>query len=80
MVICHDSVSLISGIEFKELPEDYQDNFASMTLYIVKKGDTLWKIAKKYNSSVCEIAEINNIENPDLIYPGDKLLIVKRTV
>ncbi len=77
MVTCINNVSLISGIEFRELPENYGDNFSSMTLYVVKKGDTLWKIAKKYNSSVCAIAEINGIENPDIIYPGDKLLIVK---
>ncbi|MBR1736012.1 MAG: LysM peptidoglycan-binding domain-containing protein, partial [Firmicutes bacterium] len=47
-------------------------------IYIVQKGDTLWKLAKKFNTSVEDIARINDIENPDLIYPEQKLLILKR--
>ena len=46
--------------------------------YIVNKGDTLWAIAKKYygdGSKYPVIVKANNISNPDLIYPGQKLLI-----
>ena len=32
-----------------------------MYMYIVKKGDTLWDIAKKYKTTVSKIANINNI-------------------
>lgn len=41
--------------------------------YTVKKGDTLWAICKKELGSGDkwpEIVEINNIENPNFIYPG----------
>lgn len=44
--------------------------------YIVKSGDTLWKIAKSQlgNGNLYkEIAKQNNIKNPNLIYPGQKL-------
>ena len=44
-------------------------------LYIVKKGDYLGKIAKEYNTTVQEIARINNISNVNLIYPGQRLII-----
>lgn len=46
--------------------------------YTVQKGDTLWAIAKKYygnGSQYPKIVQANNIKNPDLIYPGQKLLI-----
>jgi len=39
----------------------------------VVKGDTLWHIAKKYlgnGARYPEIAKLNNIKNPNLIYPG----------
>lgn len=49
-------------------------------IYTVKKGDTLWNIAKKYNTTVNDIVKLNKIENPDLIYPGQKLLILKKFV
>lgn len=41
--------------------------------YVVKKGDTLWDIAKKYlgdGKKYQQIASENNIKNPNLIYPG----------
>lgn len=45
------------------------------TVYVVKKGDTLSKIATKYNTTVDAICKLNNIENPNLIFVGQKLLI-----
>lgn len=41
--------------------------------YTVKPGDVLSKIAAKYKTSVAELAKLNNIKNPNLIYAGQKL-------
>lgn len=49
----------------------------SIVLYIVKKGDTLWKIAKMFGSTVDAIVRVNGIENPDKINIGQKLFIPK---
>ncbi len=43
--------------------------------YTIRKGDTLYSLAKRFESTVERLAEINNIENPDLIYAGDTLCI-----
>lgn len=53
---------------------------ASITIYIVSKGDTLWAIAKKYNTTVTELVKINNIENPDIINANEKLIIPGRAI
>lgn len=53
---------------------------ASVTIYVVQPGDTLWKIAKKYYTTIDEIARINNIENVNVIYPNEKLIIPGRAV
>lgn len=45
--------------------------------YTVRVGDTLSQIAKAYNVTVAHIVEINNIQNPNLIYPGEKLRITE---
>ena len=42
---------------------------------IVQAGDTLSGIAEKYNTSYTYLAQINNIENPNLIYVGEKINI-----
>lgn len=49
-------------------------NTSSRT-YIVKSGDNLSSIAKKYGTTYQKIAKDNNISNPDKIYPGQKLII-----
>ena len=43
--------------------------------YTVKKGDTLSEIAMKYGTTYQELARINNIANPDLIYVGQVIKI-----
>lgn len=43
--------------------------------YIVKEGDTLSGIATKYKTSVNKLVRDNNIKNPNLIYPGEKIII-----
>ena len=49
----------------------------SMVIYFVKPGDTLWKIAKQYRSTVEDIVRINQIQNPDKIDVGMQLFIPK---
>ena len=44
--------------------------------YIVKKGDTLYSIAKKFNISIDELKSINNLNN-NILYIGQELLIKK---
>ena len=46
-------------------------------IYIVRQGDTLWEIARKYNCSVSEIVSLNRelIRDPALIYSGWELKV-----
>ena len=48
--------------------------------YTVQRGDTLSQIAEKYNVTVAHIVEINSIQNPNLIFPGEKLRITDSNV
>jgi len=43
--------------------------------YIIQKGDTLSAIAQKYNTTINELAVLNNIKNVNLIYAGTKIRI-----
>lgn len=71
-----DIIDEISESDIED-PQDY-----SVIIYIVKKGDTLWNIAKRFRSTVDDIVRVNGIENPDRILEGEKLYIPKtlRTV
>lgn len=50
--------------------EDY-----SILMYIVKPGDSLWKIAKQFGSSIEDIARTNGIEDENIIHSGQKIFI-----
>ena len=50
--------------------EDY-----SVIMYIVKKGDTLWNIAKEFGSTVEDIVRVNGIEDENKISVGQKIFV-----
>ncbi len=66
------NMNLIDQIE-DEGEREEQDY--SVMIYLVKEGDTLWNIAKRFGSTVEDIARTNGIENENLITPGQKLYI-----
>ncbi|MCR1952035.1 LysM peptidoglycan-binding domain-containing protein [Clostridium sp. DSM 100503] len=47
----------------------------SVKSYIVKEGDTLSEIAQRYGTTWEHLAKINNISDPNLIYPGETIRI-----
>ena len=43
--------------------------------HTVQKNESLWAIAKQFDVDFARLAEINGLNNPDLIFPGNKLVI-----
>ncbi len=43
--------------------------------YTILAGDVLWKIAQKYGTTWQALAELNNLANPHLIFPGHVLVV-----
>ena len=72
-----ENILNISSIEaIEDLPINLND-ISSINIYIVKPGDSIWKIAKKYKTSMDNIIKINNLENPDVIDVGQKILVIR---
>ena len=46
--------------------------------YTVRRGDNLTKIARKYATTVAQLVIWNNIKNPNLIFPGQVLIVGKK--
>lgn len=61
----------------REVPSPVVKNATSYMTYTVQTGDTLWKIARKYNCSITEIMAANSdrIKNPNRIHAGWQLKI-----
>lgn len=43
--------------------------------YLVQSGDTLYRIAERFNLSAPALVELNNIKNPDNVPAGTELLL-----
>lgn len=50
-------------------------NVNQAVYYTVQRNDNLTKIANKYGTTVNQLVSWNNIANPNLIYPGQKLKV-----
>lgn len=65
------NVNLIYPNEKITIPESPPEAI----IYRIKPGDTLYKIAQKYGTQVHTIVEFNYLDNPELIYPNQKLVV-----
>ena len=70
------AVPVITNVEMLETdPADWEKR-PGIVGYIVKRGDELWNLAKKYKTTEDEIRTANTLES-DVLKEGDKLLIFK---
>ena len=44
-------------------------------IHTVQKNESLWKIAKRFDVDFTKLVTSNDLDNPDLIYPGKKLKV-----
>lgn len=66
---------IINVIEQIDIDENRTNERFSLVIYFVKSGDTLWNIAKKFQSTIENIVNINGIEDKNKINVGQQLFI-----
>ena len=69
-------VNVLSDIEKEENAEEI--NMPAAVIYAVQPSDTLWDIAKKYNTTEEEIAQTNEISIDEELQPGKCLILEKK--
>lgn len=68
---------VITDIDVTSIDYNKIRSMPSIVGYVVKPGDTLWNIAKKYYTTVDRLRELNGLES-DVVSLGDKLIIMKK--
>ncbi len=66
-------IKIMSENESSE--ESPRDNGKKEVIHIVKPGDTLWSISKRYNVKISDIKSWNKLGGTDKIYPEDRLIL-----
>lgn len=77
LVISCGEEMIIDKIEEQPLDKEAVRSMPGITVYMVKPGDTLWDIAKKFYTTVEEICDRNELENQELKVSQPLLLIKK---
>ena len=57
------------------LSRDIPSSNTTPDIYIIQRGDTLSGIAYRYHTTVEQLVSLNHISNPNLIYPGTRLIL-----
>ena len=53
------------------------ENIQSPRYYVVRPGDTILGIAERYGLEIENLLALNNLENPNIIYPGQILRLTR---
>lgn len=70
-------VPLVTKVNESPLDEKRSEN-PSITIYFSQPEDNMWKIAKKYYTTVDNIKKINNLSDEDNILPGQQIIIPRK--
>ena len=76
-IITHDSLveAYNAGIIPPAIQNELFEEEISNKIYIVEAGDSLWKIAQKFGTTIEKIIALNKLADSRLIRPGQKLII-----
>lgn len=74
-LIKSDRIKVVSSFEHIEPEDSRGDGMQSYIIYFVQPGDTLWNIAKRYKTTVDDIAAMSGITDPDKLSVGQKIRI-----
>jgi len=64
-----------TGIIPPMIQNQLSEEEVSSKIYVVEVGDSLWKIAQKFDTTAEKIIALNELTDPRLIKPGQKLII-----
>ena len=67
-------VSFITGIKVDETREKKRESESAMTIYYADEGESIWSIAKRYNTSISAVMEENSLE--DEFLPEKKIVLI----
>ena len=76
-LVANGNVKVIESVEEQPLDRKKLESMPGITVYIVKAGDTLWDIAKKFYTTVDEISGVNSLTEKE-VKPGQSLILVRQ--
>lgn len=70
---------VITDLKMEKISMEELEKRPGIVGYIVKEGDDLWTLAKRYSTTKEGIMEVNEMTD-EMIKPGDRILIFKENM
>ncbi|NLL31597.1 MAG: DUF3794 domain-containing protein [Clostridiales bacterium] len=77
-IYCNKMIETVADVVGGESEE--KEKKASITIYVVGENDTLWELAKEYNTTVTELMKLNDLDEDAEVKAGMKLIIPGRAI
>ncbi|MEG0501270.1 MAG: DUF3794 domain-containing protein [Cellulosilyticaceae bacterium] len=77
-VYTRENLSVLEDIALVDMDKQILGEYPSITVYVARKGDSLWDIAKRFNTTVNDIVEINGLEDSGILNQGQKIIVLKK--
>ena len=75
-IFAKNNLEVITDMQLEPIDTAKKAAMPGIVGYVVKKGDTLWSVARKYYATTESIKEVNGLES-DYLNEGDKIIVVK---
>ena len=79
-VVKEQKTEVITDINVNEDAPIDKTSQPGIVIYFAEESDTLWDIAKKYHTTISEIASVNKIDENERLKNRQQLLIPKRRI
>ncbi|HHW69887.1 MAG TPA: DUF3794 domain-containing protein [Clostridiales bacterium] len=73
----YDEIKVNVVVDIEEI-EGLSDDQSGMFVYFVKQGDTLWSIAKQYNTTIDNILRFNDLSDGENLEIGKRIIIYNK--
>lgn len=77
-VYTRNKLNILEEVSLEDMTKEELDKYPSMTVYQLKKNDSLWELAKHFNTTVKDIQEMNDLDMSDHLKEGQKIIILKK--
>lgn len=71
-------IPLVTNVSDTPIEERENQQHPSITIYFSQPGDSLWKIAKKYRTTVEDIIRVNELNEDDIIGIGQQIIVPRK--
>ena len=79
--LCGERLKVAPGVrsstEARRIVQGDSSTGGTVVTHVVRRGDSLWRIASRYKTTVDELCSLNSISRNSILHPGTVLTVAR---